>query len=141
MLEVYLNFKTEASEAISFYEKVFETACTDKMTFGEAPSDPNYSMPEEVKHLVMNASMKIEGVNVMFSDVPDGMGFSFKQGNNLSLVVNTEDEEKIDRLFERLSQGGQVTMPLTETFWSKKFGSLVDRYGINWMFNHSDEVK
>lgn len=136
MLEVYLNFKNEASEAIAFYEKVFETTCEDKMTFGEAPADPNQPTPESWQNLIMNASLTIEGTTVMFSDVPDGIGMNLEKGNNFSLVVNTDDETKIDRLFAKLSEDGKVIMPLGATFWSKKYGSLVDKYGINWMFNY-----
>ena len=141
MLEIYLNFKNEATEAITFYETVFDTKCEGKMTFGEAPANPEYPTPESWKDLVMNASMKIEGTYVMFSDMPDGIGVNLEKGNNVSLVVSTDDEEKIDRLFARLSEGGKVIMPLGETFWSKKYGSLVDKYGVNWMFNHFVEEK
>ncbi|MEI5992726.1 hypothetical protein A5880_000248 [Enterococcus sp. 4G2_DIV0659] len=135
MLEVYLNFKNEATEAIAFYERVFDVTCKDKMRFVDAPQDPNHPIPEEWNELIMNASMTIEGVPVMFSDVPDGMGMTFIEGNNVSLVINTTDEIKIDRLFASLSEGGKITMPLGETFWSKKYGMLVDKFGINWMFN------
>ncbi|MBP2098091.1 VOC family protein [Enterococcus rivorum] len=141
MLEIYLNFKNEATEAITFYETVFNTKCEAMMTFGEAPANPEYPTPESWNNLVMNASMNIEGTYVMFSDMPDGMGVNLEKGNNVSLVVSTDDEEKIDRLFARLSEGGKVIMPLGETFWSKKYGSLVDKYGINWMFNHFAENK
>ena len=54
-------------------------------------------------------------------------------------MVSTDDDEKIDRLFKRLSEGGTVTMPLSETFWSKKYGSLKDQFGIHWMFNYYEE--
>ncbi|WP_430601817.1 PhnB protein [Enterococcus sp. DIV0724b] len=136
MLEVYLNFKTEAAEAIAFYETVFDVTCEDVMTFADAPEDPEHPTPEAWKNLIINASMTIEGVPVMFSDVPDGMGLTFIEGNNVSLVISTEDEAKIDRIFERLTEGGKVTMPLGETFWSKKYGMVIDKFGINWMLNY-----
>ncbi|MGM0242183.1 PhnB protein [Enterococcus sp. AZ107] len=139
MLELYINFKGEAKEAIAFYEDVFDTKCQNLMTFGEAPEDPEHPINDEMKDLVMNASIIIEGTYVMISDVPDMFGFEVTEGNNLSLVVSTDDDEKIDRLFKRLSEGGTVTMPLFETFWSKKYGSLKDQFGIHWMFNYYEE--
>ncbi|WP_422851611.1 PhnB protein [Enterococcus sp. DIV0840] len=136
MLEVYLNFKNEAADAIAFYEAVFDVKCEDAMTFADAPEDSEHPTPEAWKNLIINASMTIEGVPVMFSDVPDGMGLTFIEGNNVSLVVSTEDEAKIDRIFSRLAESGKVTMPLGETFWSKKYGMVVDKFGINWMLNY-----
>lgn len=119
LLELYINFKGEAKEAIAFYEDVFDTKCQNLMTFGEAPEDPEHPINDEIKDLVMNASIIIEGTYVMISDVPDMFGFEVMEGNNLSLVVSTDDDEKIDRLFKRLSEGGTVTMPLSETFGPK----------------------
>lgn len=136
MLEVSLNLKNEAAAAIAFYESVFEVKNEGIMTFADAPKDPEHPTPEAWKDLLINASMTIEGVPVIFSDVPDGMGLTFTQGNNVSLVISTEDEAKIDRIFNRLAEEGKVTMPLGETFWSKKYGMVVDKFGINWMLNY-----
>ncbi|WYJ99812.1 PhnB protein [Enterococcus sp. 7F3_DIV0205] len=136
MLEVYLNFKDEAADAITFYESVFDVKSEGVMTFADAPQDPENPTPDAWKYLIINATMTIEGVPVMFSDVPDGMGLTLIEGNNVSLVINTEDEAKIDRIFSRLAEGGKVTMPLGETFWSKKYGMVVDKFGINWMLNY-----
>ena len=75
LLELYINFKGEAKEAIAFYEDVFDTKCQNLMTFGEAPEDPEHPISDEIKDLVMNASIIIEGTYVMISDVPDMFGF------------------------------------------------------------------
>ncbi|MDA9471957.1 VOC family protein [Enterococcus sp. 5H] len=139
MLEVYLNFKDQAAEAIAFYETVFDVKNDGIMTFKDAPQDPDHPTPDAWKDLVINASMTIEGVPVMFSDVPDGMGLTYIEGNNVSLVINTTDEAKIDRIFARLAEGGTISMPLGETFWAKKYGMVVDKFGINWMLNYADE--
>ncbi|WP_321383368.1 VOC family protein [uncultured Enterococcus sp.] len=138
-MEVYLNFKNEATEAIKLYEKVFDTSTTNIMTFGEMPEDPEHPVTKEMKNLILNASMIIEGTYVMFSDVPDGMGMPLVKGNNVSLVVSTDDEEKIDRQFGLLAEEGTVTMPLGPTFWTKKYGMLTDKFGINWMFSYYKE--
>ncbi|WYJ85249.1 PhnB protein [Enterococcus sp. 12C11_DIV0727] len=140
MLEVYLNFKNGAKAAIAFYETVFDVKNEGIMTFADAPADPEHPTPEVWKDLVINSSITIEGVPVMISDVPDGMGLTFIEGNNVSLVINTNDEAKIDRIFNRLAEGGKISMPLGETFWAKKYGMVVDKFGINWMLNYSDEA-
>lgn len=139
MLEVYLNFKDQAAAAIAFYETVFDVKNDGIMIFNDAPQDPEHPIPDTWKDLIINASMTIEGVPVMFSDVPDGMLMPFIEGNNVSLVINTGDEVKIDRLFTRLAEGGTISMPLGETFWSKKYGMVVDKFGINWMLNYSKD--
>ncbi|MBL1230458.1 VOC family protein [Enterococcus sp. BWB1-3] len=138
-MEIYLNFKTEAAEVIKFYEKVFDTSTTSIMTFGEMPEDPEHPVAEEAKDLILNASMIIEGTYVMFSDVPEGMGLPLVVGNNVSLVVSTDDEDKIEREFNLLAEGGNVTMPLGPTFWTKKYGMVTDKFGINWMFSYYKE--
>ncbi|MGC6767866.1 VOC family protein [Enterococcus sp. LJL128] len=138
-MEVYLNFKNEAAAVIKFYEEVFDTPSANVMTFGDMPEDPEHPVSEDIKDLILNASMVIEGTYVMISDVPDGMGKPLTVGNNISLVVSTDDEEKIDRQFNRLAEGGTVEMPLGPTFWSKKYGMLTDKFGINWMFSYYAE--
>ncbi|MBO0439390.1 VOC family protein [Candidatus Enterococcus ikei] len=140
MLEVYLNFKNQSADAIAFYETVFDVKSEGIMTFADAPEDPEHPTPEAWKDLIINASMTIEGVPVMFSDVPDGMGLTLTEGNNISLVISTGDEAKIDRFFARLAEGGKVTMPLGKTFWSKKYGMVIDKFGINWMLNYDAEA-
>ena len=106
-------------KAIAFYEDVFDTKCQNLMTFGEAPEDPEHPINDEIKDLVMNASIIIEGTYVMISDVPDMFGFEVTEGNNLSLVVSTDDDEKIDRLFKRLSERWHCYNAVSETFGPK----------------------
>ena len=72
----------------------------------------------------------------MGSDVPSAFGPPVEQGNNFSISCQTESREQADDLFAKMSRGGQVTMPLADTFWGAYFGACTDRYGINWMFNH-----
>lgn len=107
------------------------------MTFTDVPEDLEHPIPAAWKDLIVNASMTIEGVPFMFSDVPDGIGLTFVRGNNVSLVINTDDEAKLDLFFASLSEDGQITMPFGETFWSKKYGMVIDKFGINWMLNYT----
>lgn len=133
-VDVYLNFNGNTREAVEFYAQVFETDKPEIMTFGETPADPNFTLPEEAKDLVMHTRLNIDGSNVMFSDVFPGMPFN--QGNNISLSIVNNDLEKIQEYYNKLSDGGTVIMELQETFWSKSYGSLRDKFGIEWQFNY-----
>ncbi len=135
---VYMNFKKEAKEAASFYASVFQTKVEGMMLYGDMPSDPSHPIPEAAKSLVMNTSLMVHGMKIMISDVPDGMGVEFVKGSQITMVVDLQDEATLVKEFEALSQGGHIVMPLGETFWSKKYGYLVDQFGIGWQFNLSN---
>lgn len=129
-VDVYLNFNGNCREAVEFYAKVFGNSDPQIMTFGEAPPNPDYPLPEEAKALVMHARLNVDGSNVMFSDVFPGMPFT--PGNNISLALVTRNEEDVKSWFQQLKEGGTVTMDLQQTFWSKLYGSLKDKFGIEW---------
>ncbi|NBD23544.1 VOC family protein [Paenibacillus glycinis] len=132
-VEAYLNFNGNCREVVEHYADVFGTDKPRFMTFGDVPADPAYPVPEEAKSMIMHSRLKIGGSTVMFSDVFPGM--PFVQGTNISLAYVEEDREKLERAFNRLQDGGQVIMPLQETFWSKLYGSVTDRFDIQWQFN------
>jgi PhnB protein len=132
-INVYMNFNGNCREAVEYYAEVFKTEISQIMTFGETPPDPNFALPEEAKHLVMHARLELNGSTVMFSDVFPGM--PFVAGNNISLSVNSRNIEEIKSLFHKLKEGGTVGMELQETFWSKCYGNLTDKFGIQWQLN------
>lgn len=129
----YINFPGNCKEAVMFYTEIFKTDEPAIMTFGEMPEDPSFPMPDGIRDLVANAQMNIGGNMIMFSDVPPGMPFI--KGNNITLIITHEDVEEIKRLFGLLSKGGTVEMLLQETFWSKAYGSLTDKFGIGWQMS------
>ena len=135
-LSVYVNFNGNCREAINFYTDVFELEKPKIMTFGETPPDPNFPLSEEAKKLIMHTFLIINGTEVMFSDVPPGMPFI--AGNNISLVVVSKDMDEIKTLFSKLKAGGNVIMDLQETFWSKCYGFLTDKFGIGWQLSYWD---
>lgn len=132
-VDVYLNFNGNCREAVTFYAEVFGTEAPKLMTFGEAPPNPEYPLPEEAKNLIMHTRLQIHGSNVMFSDVFPGM--PFVEGNNISLSLVIDSLEDLQSAFNKLQVGGKVMMELQETFWSKAYGSLTDKFGIHWQFN------
>lgn len=135
-LDFYLNFNGNCREAVEYYAEVFGCETPKIMTFGDSPSDPNYPLPEEAKSLVMHARLAISGSNVMFSDVFPGMPFI--AGNNISISLISQNLDEINSAFHKLKEGGKIQMELQETFWSKAYGSLEDKFGIQWQFNYDN---
>ena len=135
-IDAYLVFNGNCREAAEFYAQVFETEKPQIMTFGESHSDPSFQIPEEAKDLVMHTRLTISGSNVMFSDTFPGMPFVV--GNNVTLSLVSSNLDEITSSFNRLKEGGKVGMELQETFWSKCYGSLTDKFGIEWQFNYGN---
>ncbi|ANX12637.1 hypothetical protein ABE41_011515 [Fictibacillus arsenicus] len=135
-VDVYLNFNGNCREAVEFYAEVFKTEKPQIMTFGEAPPNPNYELPEEAKDLVMHTRLNIDGSNVMFSDTFPGM--PFVEGNNVTLAIVNKDIEQIKSIYEGLKEDGNVVMELQETFWSKLYGQVTDKFGIHWQLNYDN---
>ncbi|HEY5563302.1 MAG TPA: VOC family protein [Clostridiaceae bacterium] len=83
--------------------------------------------------------LNIKGSNIMFSDTPQSMPLNV--GDNISLVVTSKDLEEIKDLFDKLKEDGTVTMELQETFWSKSYGYLVDKFGIPWQISYDNSER
>jgi PhnB protein len=77
----------------------------------------------------------LSGHVLMGTDAPESMGFTVAQGNNVYICLQPDTRAETDRLFNALSEGGKVEMPLQEMFWGDYFGSCIDRFGVRWMFN------
>ena len=136
-VNAYIRFNGNCREAVEFYAQVFGLEKPKIMTFGESPSDPEYPMPEEAKELVMHTFLIISGSRVMFSDNVPGM--PFVAGNNISLAIVGNDVDEIKSYYHKLEVGGTVVMEIQETFWSKCYGMLTDKFGIEWQFSHESE--
>ena len=132
---IYINFKGTCREAVEFYSSVFETEKPKIMTFGDVPPNPEYPMPEEDKHLVMHTQLNIKGTDIMFSDTFNSMDLNI--GDNMSLIISSNDIEEVKALYDKLKESGKVIMELQETFWSKSYGYLVDKFGIPWQISYA----
>ncbi|WP_138751035.1 VOC family protein [Paenibacillus sinopodophylli] len=137
-LEIYLNFNGNCREAAEFYAQAFHSEITHLATFGDMPPNPDHPLPEEAKSLIMHARVSILGKTVMFSDVFPGMPFHL--GNNINLTALSPDEAQIRTIFDNLSQDGTIKMELAPTFWSKSYGQLTDKFGIEWQLSCEDET-
>jgi PhnB protein len=134
-VDVFINFNGTCRNAVEFYAKVFNAEKPKFMTFGDTPESPEFPLTEEAKNLIMYTYLNINGSNVMFSDIPPSM--TFIEGNNISLIIGSTDLDEIKSLFDKLKEGGSVDMELQETFWSKCYGSLTDKFGIRWQLSYS----
>ena len=131
LVQPYLNYDGKCEEAIKFYQGAVGAEVIMIMRFKDSPEPPPPSAgPAPSPDKVLHAAFKIGDSTVLASDGHCQGRESFK-GFSLSLTV--PDEAAADRAFRSLSQGGQVTLPLTKTFFSPKFGMLTDRFGLGWM--------
>lgn len=129
----YLNFNGECEEAFTFYKSVFDGEFDSFQRFNEA--QPDNPLPPEEANYVMHVSLPIGGdTYLMGSDSPASMG-KVNSGTNVHISIQTDNDAETDRLFNGLSAGGRVTMPLEKTFWGARFGMWEDRFGIQWMIN------
>ncbi len=135
-VHAYINYDGNCRDAVMFYKEVFGTEEPEIMTYGDAPPDGDYPIKEEHKPLVMHTALDIFGSMVMFSDLLPGEPFTV--GNNISLVVMIKNIDEIESLFTKLKSGGSVEMELGETFFSKYYGSVKDKFGIIWQLMYDD---
>ena len=126
----YLNFNGNAQEALEFYAKALGGKITESQTFGSAGMADDANMKDKILHAVLIAG----NLKMMVSDCPPGV--TVKEGDQVSLSLNFNDLETIEKTFNSLSAAGNVTMPLQDTFWGAKFGMAKDKFGVHWMFNH-----
>jgi PhnB protein len=133
-MQVFVNFNGNCREAVNFYSEVFKVKEPEFMTFADMPGGPDYSISEKTKGLIVYTSLRIEGGIIMFSDATPEMPLII--GNNVSLTIVSKDMDEIKRLFKSMKEGGTVTMELQETFWSKCYGNVTDKFGIQWQFSH-----
>jgi len=128
-LITYVTYAGNCEEAINFYKEALGAEVIQMSRMGDSPM----KIAEILKDKIMHARLKI-GENVLYmSDTFDPS--SVKQGNNVSLSIQIDDTAELEKLFNKLSEGGTVKMPLEDTFWGARFGMFVDKFGIHWMLN------
>lgn len=140
ILNSYLTFSGNCEEAFTFYKSVFGGEFSYIGRYKDMPPAPELMIPESEKEKIMHIALPISKETVLFgADIPKETGQVITPGNNFSLSVSVKSEEEARRIFDALSNGGRVTMPLENTFWGAYFGMLVDRFGISWMVSHEHE--
>ncbi len=142
-VNIYLTFPGNCEEAFNFYKKVFKGDFDYFSRFGEMPDGTcEKPVPESEKEKIMHVSLPISKETVLMgSDSSEAFGQVTNAGNNFSISVSTDTKDEANRLFAELSEGGQITMPMGETFWGSYFGMLIDRFQIQWMVSIELEKK
>ena len=138
-VNIYLNFDGNCEEAFNFYKSVFGGEFPYLGRFKDMPPQEDGKGMEGIDgNRIMHVSLPIsKETMLMGSDTGGEWASNFKQGNNFSISVNADSKEEADRIFNALASGGQVTMPMNNTFWGDYFGMLTDKFGINWMMSYS----
>jgi len=138
-VNVYLNFDGNCEEAFNFYKSVFGGEFAYIGRFKDMPAQEGMPpIPAEFGERIMHVSLPISSETILMgSDTGGEWASSFKQGNNFSISITADSKENADQLFAGLSAGGQVTMPLADTFWGDYFGMFTDKFGINWMVSYN----
>lgn len=137
-VSTYLNFNGRTEEAFTFYRSIFGGDFPGGIhRFQDAPPAPGQPpLPPETATMVMHMELVLLGGHVLMgTDAPESMGFSLTAGNNVHINLEPDSRGEADRLFQALAEGGKVEMPLQDMFWGAYFGSLRDRFGIQWMVN------
>ncbi|MCO6359095.1 VOC family protein [Roseivirga pacifica] len=140
-INVYLTFNGNCKSAFDFYRSVFGGEFASESTFGEMPPQEGMPpMPDEMKDQIMHVSLPISQETVLMgSDTGGEWADSHVQGNNFSISISTDSKAKADNFFNELSAGGEVKMPMEQTFWGDYFGMLTDKFGINWMISFNEK--
>ena len=132
-MTTYVNFAGNCADAFRFYEKHLGGTIGMMMTHGQAPDQSR--VKPEWKDAVLHARLSIGGTELMGADIP-----SAEPMRSAYLSIGADNDAEAERMFEALSQGGKVFMPMQETFFATRFGQLRDQFGINWMILHERPV-
>jgi PhnB protein len=137
-VSTYLNFNGNTEEVFNYYKSIFGTEFEGQiMRYGDMPS-PEGMPPvnDKIKNMVMHVALPITaGHYLMGTDALEEMGFKVTKGNNMYICLHPDTRKEADRLFNALSDGGKVEMPLAEQFWGDYYGAWADKYGVQWMIN------
>jgi PhnB protein len=129
-LTPYLNYKGDCAAAFKFYEKSLGGKIEMLQTHGETPMKDQ--VPAEWHKQVMHAQINIGGAVLFGADSPPDQ---YEKPQGISVALQIDDPTDAERKFKALSDGGNVTMPIQQTFWAQRFGMVTDKFGIPWMVN------
>jgi PhnB protein len=132
-VQAYLSFEGRAREALDFYKGAIGATVEMVMLFKEAPPDVQAQMSPESRDKIMHAAFRVGETQLLVSDGRCTGKASF---SGIALTLNATSNEEAEKLFGALGKGGQVQMPMTETFFAHRFGMLADKFGVGWMVLH-----
>jgi len=132
-LNPHLSFNGQCEEAFKFYQQYLGGTIQIMMTNGDSPIADQ--VPSEWHGKIMHSTLIVGQTTLMGADVPPD---HYEKPTGFSIGIQINDASVAERIFNALSESGTVTMPLQQTFWAKRFGMVVDRFGIPWMVNCGD---
>ncbi len=139
LINPYINFNGNAEEAFHFYKSVFGGEFATIMRFKDL-SNPDYPIAENEGNKIMHIALPIGKNILMGNDVPESMGIVNVNENRSKISISTESREEADALFNGLSFGGTIEMPIGDSPWNSYFGMFRDKFGIEWMVDFSQNT-
>ena len=137
LINPHINFNGNAEEAFNFYKSVFGGEFATIMRFKDL-SSPEFSVAENEANKIMHIALPIGKNMLMANDVPESMGPVNENENRSKIFVSAESREEADKLFNGLSAGGTVEVPMDDSPWGSYFGMFRDKFGIEWMVDFSN---
>jgi len=131
----YLHFDGQAEEAMTFYKTVFGGDFAIAQRYKDTPGGEKVSPGDKEKFIHITLRIN-DQMALMATDLLSTMG-TVRVGNNVHICVHTDSEQETEKVFDKLSKGGQVFMPLNKTFWGAYFGMCADQFGVQWMIEYS----
>ena len=128
----HINFNGNAEEAFTFYKSIFGGEFAEIMRFKDI-SSPEFPVTEKEANKIMHIALPIGKNVLMANDVPESMGKTNENENRSKISISAESKEEADRLFNGLSVGGQIEVPIGDSPWGSYFGMFRDKYGIEWI--------
>ena len=136
LINPHINFNGNAEEAFTFYKSAFGGEFASIIRLSDIAS-PEFPVAPEDAHKIMHIALPIGNNTLMGNDVPESMGRVNEQENRSKICINTESREEADKLYNLLSAGGSVEMPIGDSPWGSYFGMFRDKFGIEWMIDYN----
>jgi PhnB protein len=127
----YLGFNGNCAEAMRFYERALDGKLEVMMSCADSPMAAK--VPKEFAHRIMHARLALSGGATLYAG--DAMGQTYQGIHGVSITLNYDSVAEAEKFFERLSDGGKVTMAMAPTYWAKSFGMVTDKFGAQWIVN------
>ncbi len=144
LINPHINFNGNAEEAFTFYKSVFGGEFAMVVRFKDM-SNPEFPIPENEANKIMHIALPIGKNVLMANDVPEILGRVNENENRSKISISAESKEEADKLFNGLSAGGQIEMPIADSPWGSYFGMFRDKYGIEWTVDfdkrHNELIK
>lgn len=138
----YIHFNGNAEAAFTFYRAAFGGDFARVMRFSDMPANPDFPIPAEEANKIMHVALPIGKNNVLMgSDTPAAYGKHNEAETRSKISISAESKAEADQLFNALSAGGQVEMPIGDSPWGSYFGMFRDKFGIEWMIDFDPNYK